>query len=915
MHSVTVCDELTIHLVWSFEENIKQATHIRVYLDELLSSQLLIYRLLKKIELSSNNNYGVFTQQQDSDSIRCDHLLLFGNNTNYNINIFIGPTLRYDEIEDILLQETQLISGFSICSQVNDNINGDMGDFLVKLLHERSRRNAKNLSSVLARNPNVDCEKNNPPIAIAPTVTQFIKLNAFDHISLNKTLFSDADLPTLKLQLRWGDGSSISTSDWLEHSEDLEVILTWATYATFLNQPRNGYQFLLTATDQCNAQTSLQYFIKVQPYTEKPPCFAFILLVESVMDVKTPYLYVLTDVVKIMAASFNDSKMEHHLIQDFKEATYNNKSVYQIFFSHKNIACSPCDINKIKTTLEFIQNDQSFHHSFIPNFKYLGVTTQWDTCGGDSKPIVLCPISELTVSMFGVLVKKLPQNTFFDAEDGFTGNLKLEVLDTQTASFLGFVQDMTLVIYQMKHWDSKKKTFILQAKDSDQLTAVTPFTVKRSDHVISPLGEFLLKFNTYYEQWMTKEQILVRVLMILSEYLSIPIDYEKYIITAFKKSKIFPQSIELHFTMRSFFAQSGLQMFLQIRNKLFYNGVISSKFSSVDTRYIRNIAGSFRDSFDHSAVTPNSVTTTTRITTGFPKQSITPTPSVTATTTIFTSPSPSPDAPIVRFKIGPFEASFCNFFVFPIPENLFYDKTDGYTRQLKLLMRTAADHPLPIDSWVQLDADIQVIYGYLKVSDYEEVQSKQVTYRLVATNSKGLSTHLFFDINLPKVAPHLYYTINMKVSSFYQPNTPTINEQLLLMTKISAYLGNPSNFSWMSIVSFSRQKEENVVTVAWTNCTLTNTSACPLKAVQSMASKVVLKNDVANSNFARSLSPHYILHSISAEINHLCFSTTSVPEITSSSIRLPPYPKVMKPIDPLTIHTSTYFRYKVCQAC
>ena len=250
---------------------------------------------------------------------------------------------------------------------------------------------------------------------------------------------------------------------------------------------------------------------------------------------------------------------------------------------------------------------------------------------------------------------------------------------------------------------------------------------------------------------------------------------------------------------------------------------------------------------------------------------------------------------------------FCNFLNFHIPENLFFDPVDGYTRNLKLSLNDAQNRPVNKTSWILVDSNIQVIYGYLKIQDYIRYGGKHVFYNLVATNSRGGSTSLLFRVNLPGKMPQILYEVTMTVTPFYQESVAEINEQLLIVTKISEYFGRPSRFSWINIVSFERQKDENKITVAWTNCTLTTTQ-CKSGDVKAIASKVVLNNGVANTNFARFMSPQYIIHGIQASISAACHTT---PVLASSTIIGTSFPAIINKIPVLKISTMGFFQYKV----
>ena len=439
-------------------------------------------------------------------------------------------------------------------------------------------------------------------------------------------------------------------------------------------------------------------------------------------------------------------------------------------------------------------------------------------------------------------------------------------------------------------------------------------TVQATQQLFKVPAYFNFKFFTYYEHSKSDEEILANILTIFSGYLQKPTDYQQFVILTFSRTGTFPQAIEISFSMREFYvANGGYSAFLMVRNKFFYKETVSNLLVAYVIQYVRDISGQYYDKFTgYIPIQP----TQTRIQHSI-KSEITATPSKSVPNTspslVPTSPPKSTQAvegPIARYQIGPFIATFCDFLVFPVPEDLFYDITDGATRNLKLSLNDIYNKPIDRKSWISVDSDIQVIYGYLKIDDYKQIGRKDIFFHLVATNSKGGSTSLLFKVELPAKLPDILFEVKMTLTPFYNIDVPEINEQLMLLTKISTYFGKPSKFSWINMISFNRVEKQNKIIMAWTNCTLTG-QTCRNNDVSTIASKLIVGNGNANTKFASFLSPQYMIHHIEASNIKACPTISSAVLPTSSNVIGAPYPIVVNKIPLLIISSLHYFSFKV----
>ena len=254
--------------------------------------------------------------------------------------------------------------------------------------------------------------------------------------------------------------------------------------------------------------------------------------------------------------------------------------------------------------------------------------------------------------------------------------------------------------------------------------------------------------------------------------------------------------------------------------------------------------------------------------------------------------------PTVNRHIGILNVTFCKYFLFRIPDDIFLDQQDGNARNMKLTLLTMQGQTIKHDSWLQIDPNAQVLYGFLKISDYNKTENSEFKYRLIATDSSGLTAETQFVIKVTSLPPEVYYEVELTVNSVYGIDTPDIQEQLLIATKISIYFQD-SDLSGMNILAFTRNATANQVTFGWTNCTLKG-KECPKQQVEDLSRKVVLFDGTPNSAFIKKLEPQYRVYSIKAHKVGVCARNTSIL-----------MPIILNMVPKLNVTASTLFTYVI----
>ena len=269
--------------------------------------------------------------------------------------------------------------------------------------------------------------------------------------------------------------------------------------------------------------------------------------------------------------------------------------------------------------------------------------------------------------------------------------------------------------------------------------------------------------------------------------------------------------------------------------------------------------------------------------------------------------------PKVNASIGNLNASYCSLFYFHIPENVFADEEDGNTRNLLLSLHFDNGAIVGSTSWLQLNSNLQTLYGFLKASDDTLSNSdNSFLYKLRATDSSGLIAETLFSIAKPSKPPEAYFQIELVVNNLENLERPDVNEVLFLAYRIFSFFHDLS-YSSMNVLSFQRNYSKNDaadrIAITWTNCTISGKD-CPAQQVNSLIDMVVLPDGTPNPSFTASLQPQYVIHELKAMKVGMCqeFSTSLQPTPTPLNSLSP---IIKTAIPQLSVSTTTYFTYQI----
>ena len=211
------------------------------------------------------------------------------------------------------------------------------------------------------------------------------------------------------------------------------------------------------------------------------------------------------------------------------------------------------------------------------------------------------------------------------------------------------------------------------------------------------------------------------------------------------------------------------------------------------------------------------------------------------------------------------------YFEFPIPAETFYDIQDGDTRTLSLHLVTINNDSLPSNSWIQLDAARQVLYGLpLATTEFPS------EYTLVASNSYGLTAidaiQIIVDASILDAVSHRFVAnFRLNYTDFM---LNTLNNLMIAVKKLGVYYGDITSMdsygnNYITITSLSEGSAE----MSWTNNSLSKT-ICQNVTIRELFARMS-RNGSVNETFREFMLPEIPVDSVRLEMMGICSDNDS----------------------------------------
>ncbi|KAK9497183.1 hypothetical protein O3M35_004548 [Rhynocoris fuscipes] len=354
---------------------------------------------------------------------------------------------------------------------------------------------------------------------------------------------------------------------------------------------------------------------------------------------------------------------------------------------------------------------------------------------GNQPPAIVHRLQKVAVTAGKILRYQIPENTFMDAEDGNTRNLKLH-LQTSNGEILpenSWIQldEENQEIYALPLEEHVSKwNFIILARDSGGLSVEDRLDLSVQQHKGSRNVNHLMKATI---QSVPRGPSLNWQVAFTERIAQLYNDEDTNKITVLEISHYNPPPA-ITFTWTN--------------DTLSASTAVSTACPTKQIQQIYQIAnadGGLKESVVEGLV----INDIKWIGTGQCEQ---------ATRYPYLPPKSTTNfAPVPRNQVDHLNATVGQLLIFPVPEDSFYDPEDGNTRNMKLSLITMDRQRVPPNHWLRFDSKNQEFYG-IPMS----VNVGQMEYQLVCEDSGG-KTAVDGLVVIVHPAPRILYNVEFSI--------------------------------------------------------------------------------------------------------------------------------------------------------
>ena len=513
-------------------------------------------------------------------------------------------------------------------------------------------------------------------------------------------------------------------------------------------------------------------------------------------------------------------------------------------------------------------------------------------------PVIMNQIQPLVITNAGFFQFHIPHNTFFDTLDGYTRNLKLQLLD-ESKSKISLTSWITLSTNQvilatptrLEFSNTVSKQFTLRAINSkafftDLEISIIVVTQDQRDAVrLTVTGTHKMSVTT------SNVDLIIYVTEKLNFYLFAQTNRKESLLYSFQRQLT---TFSITFIDSSIISNGACKnvKYLDVYNKIY------SSSSQLNGKIIME----FLPSVILSGIKLSK------------ECQITPTTKPTPTTT---KAKNSP--PYVNEIIKPINIFFGRMIFKYISATTFLDKEDGDTKNLQLELLHGNGMIVNTLNWLQINKGILLIYGAYTLNDYYTLREQDYRYLLKATDSEGASVTTAITLIPPSTKLTYSFTIKTIITTFYDPSTVLLNEQLLFITKINSYLQYFIK-NGIQLISFTRYVVTKEIHVEWT-LDILNDRECPYTILNLVSNKFITSNGQAADAYKQIMKTEYTVREIEIVRMNPCQQIIISPSPSSSEYiehsstvvvtTTPAPPTVNIIIPPLSTTLSSVFIYYI----
>lgn len=623
----------------------------------------------------------------------------------------------------------------------------------------------------------------------------------------------DGSIRNLMLELRTGSYGELSSSSWILFDSSKQELYGMAFGADTIDT----HDFVLIATDQGGQAVDFSFTVQVSEgdsirYNNK---LTIVLNYDHAMfmsrtDIQLKLMKKITDYYGLNFSGLH--------VLSYK---YYHGALFFTFQFKSSAAYEDCDSQFLRKIKEGIGNNKELNPNFksalLPEFAvmfgfYEGLGPCMTSDSENTPPEINSAIGKLDVSWGQGMRYTIPFNTFYDKQDFYTPNLKLEMRTknnealpaTSWVQFDSFRQE---IYGETNNFKSVGHEFRIVAIDSGGLEAFNSFSIEVLNDSNIYNHEFAIRLKDYtYKDLAENAGIRVSLLKSIA-------DYYKMDLGRVRIAKYFPGP-SVHFRFDS----------------IPYTDCKNPELARViDGFWVFGRQNEVNQSFVAALKEDNFTVGTGHFYGNGPCVSITP-----------------------RQESKPYEVNRINRKVvylgqvlqFKIPSKTFFDEQDFYTPNLRLSLRTRHNAALPDPWWIFLNRHQHIFALPLNISTIGLNR-----FLLVARDRIGQEGTSFLRVNVLK-DPNSYNHEFTIVIDNYALVKANVVMQVKLVEKIAAYYG-----LGYKNVRVSSQADDKTFSFRFDNvphdkCNHTNLK----KLIDGFWSK---DNKTLNSQFKEALSPDF----------------------------------------------------------
>lgn len=222
--------------------------------------------------------------------------------------------------------------------------------------------------------------------------------------------------------------------------------------------------------------------------------------------------------------------------------------------------------------------------------------------------------------------------------------------------------------------------------------------------------------------------------------------------------------------------------------------------------------------------------------------------------------------PVIRNPIDHLDAIIGELLVYPVPEDTFFDRENGGTRNLRLSLLTMDRTTIPQTHWLQFDTKNQEFYGIPQTSD-----AGRKEYQLVAEDNAGASANDGLEV-IVKQPTTRYYSAEFSVvvaKPYTAFSKPIVRRQFV--EKIGKLFGDKTAANIVN-VEFEGEKHAPAARtiVRWSNRTLGSDVECPEKMIGDLRQVLFFDDNILQENLISSFEKDFDIIEASVKPTGIC---------------------------------------------